>query len=246
MLAVNAVAEEALHDFDGPLAQARMIYRMPQYLHFVIIVSSTGPDQRVLRKHLYWTIARGMNQLVVDDHFQASTFTMVLRGQRVGTVFFVSSEPRAKIAGLGTGYTDVILDSAGPALQADNTAVSMVSTDRLSFTYEFHGELLSLKDIFMGTLGALIHLAEQENHNFNVFVGSFPGYDAFHTYFAQSRPSTLSKPFISASLLASATYAFQRRNYHELRVTIKNNGREIAHGGYFGRPLEGGLVVSVS
>lgn len=244
----RAVAEEALNDFDGNLPNRRIIFRYPEFPTFVIGVESTDPNQGVLRKYFYWTLARATNQLIRDRVFQSSTFTMRWQGNIVGKVLFVAARPRQKaMALLGPDWTMTSpSDSSALAFPNNTTMDSSVGVDRLTWTFEPFGDNLMKNDIAMGTLGGLIQLAEQANQDIDYFIGSFPGFQCFCIWVKLQTPSRLSKKVLIVSLVASMARALSVRDYHEMKVVVSDNGLEVGQGGWFGNPLGPGQAIASS
>ena len=233
-LAVRVAADEALRDFEGRLSEARTVYQIPQAPSVVIAVASVGPYERVRRKFLLWAIARGMDRLIRDREYRASTFTMMWQGRFVGRVSFVAQRPTAtERAGLGPSHKDVVLTNLSTDRQVDFKA-GLVGADQLSFEYQFWGELLYVSDIFMGTIGALIRLAELSEDNFDHFLGDFQGYHAIWTWQSSLETSVLTKARIVQATLATVMYAFRMADYHEVKVVVRKGRQEIARGGYVG------------
>ena len=231
-LAVRVAADEALRDFEGTLSEARAVYQIPQYPSIMISVASVGPYQKVRRKFLLWAIARGMHRLIEDQEYRASTFTMMWQGRFVGRMSFVAPRLRAQErAGVGTAYQDVVLTNSLTDRQADLKA-STVGADQLSFNFELWGDTLYMSDVFMGTIGALIRLAEQNEHTIDHFVGNYPGYDAIWTWHSSLATSVLTKARIVQAMLATVMYALRVADYHEVKVIVRKGTEEIARGGY--------------
>ena len=212
----------------------------------MITVASVGPYQRVRRKYLLWAIARGMDRLIQDQEYRASTFTMTWQGRFVGRVSFVTPKPRTKErAGLESASTDVVLTNLSAERQVDLKAGS-VGADQLSFDYELGGDTLYMSDVFIGTIGALIRLAEQNENSFDHFAGNFPGYDCIWMWHSSLQTSVLTKARIVQSMLATVMYALRMMDYHEVKVTVKMGLQEIAKGGYVSHLPPRSLAASSS
>lgn len=245
MTAVGLLAQETREDFNGRLSQPRIIFRDPNINpRLAIVVAAPGSDQRVLRRHVFWGIARILNHMVTHDAFFGRSWHLTWRGQDVGTIVFVGEGTNE----LGIGHINNTLTpptSQSLALQQTSNRTGISDTNSVTFEYKLWGNLLTMENIFMSTVGALIQLAAHPDHNFGHFVGTFPHYRCFQVWYSQQRPPLLSKRLLISSIVASVTYALDQHDWHELKVEVKNNGLIIARGGYADHPLlPGALTVS--
>ena len=239
-------ADEALRDFEGTLDEARAVYQIHQYPSVMIAVASVGPYQRVRRKFLLWALARGIDRLIKDQEYRALTITMTWQGRFVGRVSFIAQNSRVKEnAQLETAYKDVVLTNSLTDRQVDLKA-GPVGADQLSFDYEFWGDTLYMSDVFMGTIGAMIRLAQQSEHNFDQFAGNYPGYDCIWTWHSSLETSVLTKARIVQAMLATVMHAVRQPDYHEVKVVVRKGTQEIARGGYVGHLPPRSLAASSS
>lgn len=236
MTAVGLLAKEARSDFNSRLPRARIIFRDPSFSpRLSIVVSASKPDQRVLRCHIFWGIAQILNRMVQGQAFTGSIWRLNLRGQEVGTIFFIA----------GTAMTlepgPKVLDSALSQI-ATPTAISAGTT--IHIARHFWGNLMTMENVFMSAVAALIELAEKPDRTtFDVFIATYPGYRAFQVWHStqaeMQQPSLMTKPVIVLSVASCVKYALEKNNWHALRAELRvhgSSGLQIALGGYADSP----------
>lgn len=259
MVALTVLRKEAPLDFNGRLSTARVTYGNPQYPDFTIAVESIAPNRRVFRKHLLWMLARALNKMIKDGFF-AATFSMTWRTLRLGTVKFIAENPRAREAlgvgadaGAGAEYQNRILNDTTSLLQRPssannhtvltNVSANGANNNELEFYYSFGARLMSMQDVVMGSVGALIGLAEEDRDHVyqQFFVGSYPRYHAFLIYNPVELPSQLNKLLLAEAIVETVFHANGIPNWHEVGNLVTFNGRELARGGYSPQILRGGI-----
>ena len=235
MSAVHLLATQVTEDFEGRLPLETMVYNDPQYHDLTIVVSSLGVDELMLRKFLFWGMAQIMHRMTAHHSFIDSWYELKWQGKIVGDILFNSNPPRPPLG--------------GKHFQLYKPNDSSISTDAysLSFEYRVIGEqLLVDKDVFMATIGALVQLAQTPEQNFDKFAGGFPTASVmlpiynvriFWTNSQPRHPLSLTKRLIVDSMVAAMTYGLRFGDFHALGVTVKNNRREVAQGGYYSPPL---------
>ena len=98
---------------------------------------------------------------------------------------------------------------------------------------------MTLWDIAMGTIGAMIEAATHSNHNFGLFAGDFlPAARAICIYQATTQPPRLSKSIIIRTLAAAASWSLADGDFHNLEVTVTLDMQDIAFGGYGPPPFQ--------
>ena len=261
MVALTALGQEAPFDFNGRLSAARVTYGNRQYPDFTIVVESTTPNRQVFRKHLFWMLASALPKMIHNGFFAAS-FSMIWRGTiRLGTVKFVAENPRARKAlgvgadaGAGAEYQDRILNDTTSVLQrlssiSSHTVLTNVSANgtnnnEIEFHYTFGARLMNMQDIVMGSVGALIGLAEDPpNHVYTTFfVGHFsPRYHAYLVYNPLVHPSQLNKILLAGTIVETVFHAKSISNWHEVVTLVSFNGQVLARGAYGPELRSGGI-----
>lgn len=242
MTAVGLLAQQSLLDFNGRLSRPQIIYRDSGFSpRLSILVSSPKPDQRVLRCHIFWGIARILDYMVRSNDFTGSIWRLGLRGREVGTIFFIAGTTNQ--LGSGSRVPDSVLSlpqSLGPI--ANPTAVS--GGTPIYLEYRFGGSLLTMENIFMSAVGALILLAEQPGGiTCDIFRANYPGYLAFQVWYSKQaqmhEPSLMTKAVLALSITSSVRKALEENDFHMLRVDVKAHGPSgllIAWGGYADSP----------
>ncbi|KAI4224012.1 MAG: hypothetical protein L6R36_004982 [Xanthoria steineri] len=238
MNAVGLLAKQAQLDFNGRLSRAQIIYRDPGFSpHLSILVSAPDPNQRVLRCHIFWGIARILDDMVQGNAFTGSIWRLGLGGREVGTIFFIAGTPNQ----LGSGSE--VLDSVPSLPQslgpiAHPTPLSAGTPIYLEFL--FGGKLLTMESIFMSAVGALILLAEQRDDiTCDIFRANYPGYPAYQVWYSKQaqmhEPSLMTKAVLILSVTSAVRKALEQNDFRLLRVDVKAYGPTgllIAWGGY--------------
>lgn len=237
MSAVHLLAIESTRNFEGLLPMEKASYNDRLYQDLTIEVSSTRLYQLMPRKYLLWGIARIMHKMTVDNSFVDSWYELTWEGSLVGEILFVAVPLRAQ-SGIQRNDTLPVYRKMD---QSSGSAVS-TATNALSFEYTLIQEqLLTGEDVFMGTIGALVQLAQAPHQLYNQFAGNFPGEPGvFPTYNAQiywtnvylQETLPLTKGLLAESMVAAVEYGLSIRDFHALGVLVKDNGRQVARGGY--------------
>ena len=248
MSAVRLLAMQLKEDFEGRLPLATMEYHDPQYHDLTIVISTLGVNELMPRKFLFWGIARILHTMTTQSAFIDSWYELKWQGKAIGDILFNSQPPRPPLLG-GKPF---------PKTNKPNDTSISADAYNLSFEYRFiDRQPLASKDVFMGTIGALVQLAQNPDQEFDKFAGGFPtsaspsvppvyNIRIFWTNGHLRRPSPLAKGVIGDSMLAAVAYGARFGHFHALGVTVKDNGREVAQGGYYSPPLSTESVVSAS
>ncbi|KAI4139012.1 MAG: hypothetical protein L6R39_006502 [Caloplaca ligustica] len=246
MHAIRLLGNQAQEDFNGRLPEARLKFRDRQYPNVLVVVASAEPNQPLLRKHLFWGIARIMHHFRANNRYLASAFALTWQGQQVGEVLFVPGGWGSRKARLGSGYTELSLSDFAANTPGHKEISARDDLPEMDFSY--YGVNLGMDNVFMGTIGALIQAGEHPDQNFNQFVGAFLGYNAFIGW-VRVQPSGIPKRLLVRLMARTASEAMYRRDFHEVKVSVKANGRHIAQGGYISAPsqsLRNGSAVANS
>ena len=235
MSAVHILAMQVKEDFEGRLPLETMEYNDPQYHDLTIVISTLGVNELMPRKFLVWGIAKIMHRMTAQSDFTDSWYELKWQGNVVGDILFNSQPPRAPLG--------------GKLFHVSKPNDTSISADASSLSFEYRlirQQILASKDVFMGTIGALVQLAQNPDHEFDKFAGGFPtlplaqpSYNIriFWTNDHLRYPLPLTKGMITDSMVAAVSYGARFGDFHALKVTVKNNGKEIAHGGYYSPPL---------
>ncbi|KAL8995727.1 MAG: hypothetical protein Q9169_004585 [Polycauliona sp. 2 TL-2023] len=236
--AIGLLSQQAQSDFNGRLPRSFIAFRNPKIIpRLSIIVSAVKPDQRVLRRHVFWGIAQILNQMIRDDAFTASNWRLESRGQEVGTIFFIAGTPNELEADSTIGDPAQL-----PSQAFDGNARSLVIVNDVSIVmgFEFIEPRLTMEKVFMGAIAAVIDLAEKPNRQFfDTFAANYPGYACFYHWRSTVQPSAMTKELLISVFVLSLEYALQQINWHSMRVGVKldgPSGRLIVVGGYSDSP----------
>ena len=223
MSVVHLLAMQVIEDFEGRLPVETMVYSEDRDL--TIVVSTLGVNEPMLRRFLLWGMAKIMHTMTAQNNFIDAWYELKWQGKVVGDVLFNKKPPR-------------------PNSQTFNPNDTSLSTDPYNLSFEYRimrDQLLADKDVFMATIGALVQLAQNPEQNFDSFAGGFPTVPILQPVYnvriswtntRPRRPLSLTKRIIVDSMVAAVTYGARFGDFHALRVTVKNNGREVAQGGY--------------
>lgn len=229
--ALHIIGALSVDDWTSPLADARTLFRDPEYPTLKIAVASMG-SQRIQRRYVLWGIASALHDMYLEGRFIGCVLHLSWQGREVGRIHIVDT------AGLSHqtfgNYTTVTLTQ--PVTNQANDTTTAVGADQLSWDYEFKAPILPSADIFMGTIASLIQLAEQTIPNFDHFVGSWPhtNINLYQIWQSVTTPSTMSKSILAMSMVAAVNHAVASSNYHALTIKVRNRGQIIAEGAYIG------------
>lgn len=125
-----------------------------------------------------------------------------------------------------------------PSIKQVNYTAIYDETETLSWQYQYFGYSLTKKEVFMGTVGALILAARPASDTkLSNFVGSFPPYRAVHHWASSAgQPPLFTYSILIKSIQATALHALNQMNFHELGVRVTNGVQEIGWGGYVRDP----------
>ncbi|KAL8741969.1 MAG: hypothetical protein Q9184_008320, partial [Pyrenodesmia sp. 2 TL-2023] len=184
-----------------------------------------------------------LNHMIGGHAFTGSTWRMSLRGREVGTVVFV--------VGTETGREEMKIGSAAlsaaPHLALEpiedplttTTAAAGFSHNHLpiTFRFQFWGTVVTMNNVFMGAIAALIALASApEGTAWDVFRASFPGYGAFWSWHKVRQGEwRMDKEVLVMCVVRSVRHALGKGDWRALRVGVVERGegeRIVAWGGY--------------
>jgi len=92
-----------------------------------------------------------------------------------------------------------------------------------------------MSDVFMGAIGALIEAAQPaSDEKLRSFIGFFQPYMAVYRWFSsRAGTSSFTYSMLIRLIEASAMFALEQMDFHQLRVLVTNGTREVGGGGYF-------------
>ena len=230
--AVEMLAGQAAEDFYGRMRGPRMTFTSPEHPAVAIVVMGASLTDRIRRRYALWGVARMMAHMVSYDNFRDSTFQLNYRGRAVGQVY---------IGPLPTSTPDIAATAAviePPILEKTNFIAISDETETLSWQYQYFGLELTIDDVFMGTIGALVLAARPaSNDKLLNFVGGFPPYRAVHHWArGPAQPPLFNYNMLIKSIQTTAMYALDQTNFHELGVRVMNGAKEVGWGGYVRDP----------
>ncbi|KAL8865541.1 MAG: hypothetical protein Q9198_009273, partial [Flavoplaca austrocitrina] len=169
---VQALAAQAPLDFNGPLP-ADIVFSLPQFPNLRIGIYSTDAQRPILRKYVFWALARIMQEMISRDRFQSALFIMKWRGRGLGVVAVGNPRAVEQISAEipGMQKTSAVEVAATDEKATTNPADAVAAG--VEYRYEHFGEEMDQAAIFMGTIGAIVKVAGELNHDFETFVSSF-------------------------------------------------------------------------
>lgn len=228
--AVSMLAAQAAQDFHGRLRSPRVAFTQAQYPDLIILVAGADRSHCIPRRYLLWGMARLMNHLVPGNDFRDFFFVLKFQGSLVGNIYIGPPPQR-----VGTGNEALIALEPSIIDQANDTTATLISVDALSFHFQFYGRSLTMSDVFMGAIGALIEAAQPaSDEKLRSFIGFFQPYMAvYHWFSSPAGPSSFTYSMLIRLIEASAMFALEQMDFHQLRVLVTNGTREVGGGGYF-------------
>jgi len=226
--AVSILTAQAAQDFHGRLRSPQVAFTQAQYPDLIILVAGADRSDCIPRRYLLWGMARLMNHLVSGDDFRDSFFVLRFQGSLVGNIY-IGPPPQQAADTAPIALEPSIID------QANDTTATSISVDTLSFHFQFYGRSLTMSDVFMGAIGALIEAAQPaSDEKLRSFIGFFQPYMAvYHWFGSPAGPSSVTYSMLIRLIEASAMFALEQMDFHQLRVLVTNGTREVGGGGYF-------------
>ncbi|KAL8840705.1 MAG: hypothetical protein Q9170_001223 [Blastenia crenularia] len=208
-----------------------------EYPGLEIAVDTPERDGSIVGHIFFWAMARILHQMTRVDWFFDSGSTIRWRGVPVGKISFTLKD----LLHLGSGH-----GTKSPEAVSSNYTAAAISLERnVTFT-PVPGVTLLEKDVFMATVGALIHLASYRSIPPDVFEGGFPGvpgvfpaYNASISWTNQHSPEPrqpLDKPLLLQCMVESVVYGLNHRAFGALDAVAFQDGLQIATGGCYPLP----------
>ena len=236
MFALNLIGQQALQNFNGSLTAPNVTFRDPDYPDMELIVTSYESGRPLSRQFFLWGMAKIMAFMEVTVQYSAHWFLLVWKETRVGLIQWVHVNASDDSIRSPNTRPFPLIESQQPK----RTAAVAFGDGQLSWAYNFHGTLLTLTEVFMSTIAALVQAAELGNHTLDSFTGYWPptdywpfrGYPVKHHWVTRVRPSVFTKDILIKSILAATKFAQRQTNYHEVEVFVTDKHELIAWGGY--------------
>ncbi|KAL9580337.1 MAG: hypothetical protein Q9212_004561 [Teloschistes hypoglaucus] len=227
----NMLAAEALKDFHGLLPGKTISFFDPRYPHITIVASSLVYSAGIPRSHLFWGMARILDHMTKTSSFIASDFGFLWKSRPAGGLSITLHPP-----GREDKHTGTTVLVRPPGRQQNATATSK-TIDLTTFEHSFHGSLLSVEDVCMGAIGALVQAAQLPYHRPEyTFVGGFVPYHAVQSWSSYGGEPVLDREMVVKGVYESTRYAIAHDDFHELHVRILELGLVFAEGGYVRYP----------
>ncbi|KAL8659432.1 MAG: hypothetical protein Q9202_007137 [Teloschistes flavicans] len=240
------LATEALKNFDGHLPGRTVSFLDPRYPHITVVANSLVYSEGMPRSYLFWGMARIMDHMVQIDLFIASNFALIWQGRPAGGLS-IALRPT------GPGDKQRVTTGLPRSLsQQQNTTAASHDEDFTSFEHEYHGSLLTVEDVCMGAIGALVKAAQlPDRPHVYTFVGGFMPYHALQSWSSFGGGPTLDRERVVQGVYESVRFALAHDDFHELKVRILEFGLVFADGGYIRDPpltlgLDGHVNTSAS
>ncbi|KAL8647272.1 MAG: hypothetical protein Q9226_006499 [Calogaya cf. arnoldii] len=229
---IQLLAVQAPLDFNAPLT-SDILFRLPQFPNLQISIISLGHQGPVLRKYIFWAMARIMQEMITRDRFVETVYNMKLRG-RFFAVLGISNPNKIQ--------SSATIDAAvnEKEITADVTAATTNQTNAISagfqYGYEHFGEGIGQAAIFMGIIGAMFKVAGQLNHDFESFHSAFTQYRFYCFWGSKQRPSRFTFDMLVQGIVGAAKFAVAKNVWRELRAQVYVDGVLVAYGGWFTLP----------
>ena len=230
--AIQMLAGQAAEDYNGRMRNPRMTFTRPEHPEVAIIVVGTSPTDRIQRRYALWGVARIMNHLVLQNSFRDSLFQLHYRGRPIGQIY-IGPEPTSPF-----GMAAKAASIEPPSIKQVDYAAIFNETEMLSWQYHYFGSSMTMRDVSMGTVGALIQAARPARDNgVSNFEGSFPPYRAVHLWASShEQPPSFTYSMLIKSIQATAMHAVDQMDFRELGVRVTNGMEEVGWGGYVRDP----------
>ncbi|KAL8782266.1 MAG: hypothetical protein Q9213_005540 [Squamulea squamosa] len=221
---VHLAGQLALGDWTDPMSQARSTYRDPSYPQLVIAIASAGSTP-LQRRFVLWGLARFTDHMVRHNQFVACQAQLFWRGSPIGSIRFIHlGGPRARSIDGSENVNET----------AEMVARSDENNNELSWDYTFYDRKLEPIDIYMGSIAALVQVAERPKDNIDSFVGSWPqGYfRCIQWWLSEPRgqPSVFSKADLVKSMIEAVDEGVARKDTRQVKIVVKRGARDIAKG----------------
>ena len=195
-----------------------------------LLIQSAG-SQFLERRFAVWALIRIIDYMVQNGRYVVTAGDLRWRGVVVGRIAMIPtispkkldavSLPDDNMAGL---LAKNVTERAKNKLRADDISVEDIG---------WFGSHHPMGEVLMGTLAAMVKIAERPGGNVQAFVGEWTGspYSVFPIWWTTQRPSQLSKKNIFLVLVQVAHVQLDKNEYRCYKAILKNNGRYVGEGG---------------
>lgn len=222
-MAITAASGQALHkDWESPLYSRTHTWVGGRGI--LLVAQSTGP-QNMESRFFLWALIRMMDSMVQDNRCNSTAADLTWRGQPVGRLTIFRRRSTEHLEAPDSPKTISIPESTATRVGFDRTSLVHV---------EFFGREYQRSEVNMGTLAALIGVAQRVHGNPVSFLGSWDEspYTVYPIWFTKQRPSQLSKAMLVHGIMAAVNYQAERTDYRCLKGTLQKNEKDIAEGGF--------------
>lgn len=231
LMTLRAIARQVLAEdwsWDGRLLKRNEIWADPPGIQ--LLVQSMGP-QFLERRFAVWTLIRVMDEMVQNDRYIVMAADVRWRGVVVGRIAIIPILSTDKHEAVDSPYDNLLdfsanNDTGHAKIRPRGDDISIESIERF-------GRPHLLGEVIMGTLAAMVKIAERPGGNVQAFVGGWTGsrYTVFPVWWTTQRPSQLSKKSIFLVLVQMTHAQIDTNEYRCYKAILKNNGRYIGEGG---------------
>ncbi|KAL8846552.1 MAG: hypothetical protein Q9221_008359 [Calogaya cf. arnoldii] len=229
---VQLLAVQAPLDFNAPLT-FDIVFHLPQFPNLQISIISFGQQGPVLRKYIFWPMARIMQEMITRDRFVETVYKLKLRRRSFAVL---------RISNPNNVQSSAMIDAAVNEKEttADATPATTNQTNAVSagfqYGYEHFGEGIGQAAIFMGTIGAMFKVAGELNHDNESFHSAFTQYRFYCFWESKQRPSRITFDILVQGIVGAAKFAVAKNAWRELRAQVYVDGVLVAVGGWFRLP----------
>lgn len=231
LMTLRAIARQVLSgdwDWDSRLLERNEIWAEPPGIQ--LLVQSMGP-QFLERRFAVWTLVRVMDDMVQKNRYLVTAADVRWRGVVVGRIAFIPIRSIKKHEAVDSP-NDSLLDFSTNNFTAQ-AKIRLTGDDISIESIERFGRPHSMGEVIMGTLAAMVRIAERPGGNVQAFVGGWTGsrYTVFPVWWTTQRPSQLSKKNIFLVLVQITHVQIDKNEYRCYKAILRNNGKYIGEGG---------------
>ncbi|KAG6999497.1 hypothetical protein G7Y79_00034g069200 [Physcia stellaris] len=233
-MTVRAIAAQVLADdwsWDSRLPQRNEIWADSSGIR--LMFRSVGP-QALERRFAVWTLIRAMDDMVQNNRYVVIAANVRWRGEVVGRMAIVPIISTDKHEAVDSPNDNLLGFST-----SNDTGHAKIRLRDDDFSLESivaFGRPHPMGEVIMGTLSAMVKIAERPDGNVLAFVGEWTAspYTVFPVWWTTQRPSQLSKKGIFWVLVKMSHAQIHTLDPDEwlcFNAILKDNGRYIGEGG---------------
>ena len=229
-MALQVIAEQFLNEkWDSRLHERTETWGGPPGIRF--LVKSIGL-QFLERRFAVWALIRVVDHMVQNNCYLVTAADIRWQGVVVGRATTIPMLSTKKLEAMGLpNETAVGLSTKDVTRHAK---IRLTTDDINMDSIKWFGRLYSTGEVTMGTLAAMVKIAERPSGNVQAFVGEWAGspYSVFPVWWTTQRPSQLSKRDIFKVLVQATHDLTKADDFRCFRAILKRNGEYIGEGGY--------------